>query len=77
MKKLKKLNNAIIAVVVLLGICLFVWFISANIPHAMTNEQIVEQTKFCRDNGMDSERLQSGLTYETIQITCVDEGGEE
>ena len=39
-------------------------------PIPATNEQIIEQTKLCKDNGLDVGTLRNVLTMEIIKVTC-------
>lgn len=36
----------------------------------MTNEEIVEATKYCNDNGLDSYTVMNGWTFETTKVIC-------
>lgn len=42
------------------------------IPHQsyLTNEEIVEQTKFCESNGLGSRVIYNGFNYRVINIIC-------
>lgn len=36
----------------------------------LTNEEIIAETKKCKDAGMEAERIFNGITYDITKIQC-------
>ena len=39
--------------------------------HHLTNKEIIEQVKFCRDNGLKAEVWHDGWIYEPRSVECI------
>lgn len=39
-------------------------------PDGLTNQQIVEQTKYCNDNGLDVTQITNTYNYDVIKVIC-------
>lgn len=37
----------------------------------MSNEEIVKQTNYCKENDMGVRTVFNGLTYETMKVICI------
>jgi hypothetical protein len=58
-------------VLMALAVLVFAAALFGCTPTPMTNQEIVEQVKLCRDNGLDSEVVTSGEDWTTIvHIQC-------
>lgn len=51
--------------------------IKAITPESLTNEQIVEETQYCEDNGLEPRLTYNGLTGHVLAITCIPETTDE
>lgn len=63
-----------VSVICLAGVAVLIGFVQGMrwlIPDALTNEQIVEQTKFCESNGMDAGVTMNGFTYDVQKVICL------
>ena len=65
-----------IVVLILIAVVLFsCFFVVSKIPKLLdfeylTNEEIVEQTKLCVDNGLRAVNIHHGLTFRTLRVQC-------
>jgi|HubBroStandDraft_2_1064218.scaffolds.fasta_scaffold25282_4 hypothetical protein len=58
-------------VLMALAVLVFAAALFGCVPRRMTNEEIIEQVKLCRDNGLEPEVLLSGEDWATIRgIQC-------
>ena len=55
---------------IVVGLLSFGWFIGWLLPNSMTNQQIVEQTKYCESNGMKANQIINGFTYDVVKVIC-------
>lgn len=51
-------------------ILLLVALVTIGCRGALTNAEIVSETKFCESNGMRAVHYSSGLGFETVRIEC-------
>jgi hypothetical protein len=62
-----------IGLVIIAGIVVivaFVQFFRWLLPDSLNNEQIVKETKFCEDNGMEAQAIVNGFTYDVTKVIC-------
>lgn len=68
--RFKILAGIAVAVLVVATVWFFKWLFVDNYPKVMTNQEIVDQVKFCEKNNLKTERFMIGLTGETTRIEC-------
>lgn len=57
--------SAGLAVIFAVGL-FFMWIT----PDAMTNEQIITETKRCEDAGLEANQVMNGFTYDVTKVIC-------